>query len=87
MTGKISSVLASCFAVTILYIIYVEANPAIATSYDALEICIENCAQCKKMLGAWFEGPRCAESCIKFKGKMIPECENFASIAQFLNKL
>nr|QKX95852.1 eclosion hormone [Heortia vitessoides] len=62
-------------------------SPAIATGYDAMEICIENCAQCKKMLGAWFEGPLCAESCIKFKGKLIPECEDFASISPFLNKL
>ncbi|XP_063827335.1 eclosion hormone [Ostrinia nubilalis] len=65
----------------------VAASPAIATGYDAMEICIENCAQCKKMLGAWFEGPLCAESCIKFKGKLIPECEDFASISPFLNKL
>ncbi|XP_045767681.1 eclosion hormone [Maniola jurtina] len=64
-----------------------DANPAIATGYDPLQICIENCAQCKKMLGAWFEGPLCAESCLKFKGKLIPECEDFASIAQFINRL
>nr|QZU75263.1 eclosion hormone [Antheraea pernyi] len=66
---------------------FVECNPAIAMGYDPLEICIENCAQCKKMLGAWFEGPLCAESCIKYKGKLIPECEDFASISAFLNKL
>ncbi|KAL0832230.1 hypothetical protein ABMA28_001680 [Loxostege sticticalis] len=65
----------------------VASSPAIATGYDAISICIENCAQCKKMLGAWFEGPLCAESCIKYKGKLIPECEDFASISQFLNKL
>nr|ALM30319.1 eclosion hormone precursor [Chilo suppressalis] len=63
------------------------ASPAIATGYDSVGICIENCAQCKKMFGAWFEGPLCAESCIKFKGKLIPECEDFASISPFLNKL
>ncbi|CAH0723274.1 unnamed protein product, partial [Brenthis ino] len=65
----------------------VSASPAIAMGYNPMEICFENCAQCKKMLGAWFEGPLCAESCIKFKGKLIPECEDFASIAPFLNKL
>ncbi|CAK1579554.1 unnamed protein product [Parnassius mnemosyne] len=66
---------------------HVKSNPVIANGYDPMEICIENCAQCKKMLGAWFEGPLCAKSCIKFKGKLIPECEDFASISPFLNKL
>ncbi|VVC89799.1 unnamed protein product [Leptidea sinapis] len=87
MSCKITAIFASVAAVFVLNSIDVEANPAIATGYDLLEICIENCAQCKKMLGAWFEGPLCAESCIKFKGKLIPECEDFASIAPFLNKL
>jgi len=38
-------------------------------------------------LGAYFEGPLCADACVKFKGKMIPDCENIDSIAPFLNKL
>ncbi|XP_022165934.1 eclosion hormone-like [Myzus persicae] len=50
-------------------------------------LCIRNCAQCKKMLGAYFEGPLCADACVKFKGKMIPDCENIDSVAPFLNKL
>ncbi|XP_050535512.1 eclosion hormone [Daktulosphaira vitifoliae] len=50
-------------------------------------MCLRNCAQCKKMLGAYFEGPLCADSCVKFKGKMIPDCENFDSVSPFLNKL
>ncbi|CAB3235934.1 unnamed protein product [Arctia plantaginis] len=65
---------------------HVSCSPAIAT-YDPLGACIENCAQCKKMFGAWFEGPLCAQSCIEFKGSLIPECENLASISRFLNKL
>ncbi|XP_013142371.1 PREDICTED: eclosion hormone [Papilio polytes] len=64
-----------------------KGNPAIATGYDPMDICIENCAQCKKMLGSWFEGQLCAESCIKYKGKLIVECEDFASISPFLNKV
>ncbi|XP_041968406.1 eclosion hormone isoform X2 [Aricia agestis] len=83
--------MAAKFAVFVLLAVAllsgVRANPAIAMGYDPLELCIENCAQCKKMLGAWFEGPLCAESCIKYKGKLIPECEDFASISPFLNKL
>ncbi|CAH0674083.1 unnamed protein product [Spodoptera exigua] len=88
MAGKITA--AFFVFVTIAFLAnigFVVGNPAIATGYDPLEVCIENCAQCKKMLGAWFEGPLCAESCITFKGKLIPECENFASISPFLNKL
>ncbi|XP_060872875.1 eclosion hormone-like [Metopolophium dirhodum] len=50
-------------------------------------LCIRNCAQCKKMLGAYFEGSLCADACVKFKGKMIPDCENIDSVAPFLNKL
>ncbi|CAH3994146.1 unnamed protein product [Pieris brassicae] len=86
MTGKISP-LFTFVAILIICIINIEANPAIATGYDPLEVCIENCAQCKKMLGAWFEGHLCAESCLEMKGKRIPECENFASIAPFINRL
>ncbi|XP_049871142.1 eclosion hormone [Pectinophora gossypiella] len=87
MAGKITAVALVTLAACLASLDYVSCNPAIATSYDQMEICIENCAQCKKMLGAWFEGPLCAESCIKFRGKRIPECEDFASISPFLNKL
>ncbi|CAH2085350.1 unnamed protein product [Euphydryas editha] len=69
---------------TVVLASIITRNPP---GYDPLEICIENCALCKKMLGAWFEGPLCAESCIKYKGKLVPECEDYASIAPFLNKL
>jgi len=57
----------------------VEANP--------LAVCIRNCAQCKKMFGDYFEGQMCADWCVKFKGKLIPDCEDIDTIAQFLNKL
>ncbi|CAG9810319.1 unnamed protein product [Chironomus riparius] len=53
--------------------------------YDIVGICLKNCAQCKKMFGGFFEGQLCAESCVKFKGKVIPDCEDLASIAPFLN--
>ncbi|VEN56546.1 unnamed protein product [Callosobruchus maculatus] len=56
----------------------IEANP--------VGICIRNCAQCKKMFGPYFEGQLCADACIKFKGKLIPDCEDITSIAPFLNK-
>ncbi|VVD02285.1 unnamed protein product [Leptidea sinapis] len=80
--GKILAILAIAYMISIA-----TASPAIAAPYDPMEICIENCAQCKKMLGKWFDGPLCAESCIKFRGKLIPDCEDFGSIASFLNKI
>ncbi|KAK4883502.1 hypothetical protein RN001_006821 [Aquatica leii] len=63
-----------CFATFLL----TDANP--------IGICIRNCVQCKKMFGPYFEGQLCADACVKFKGKMIPDCEDITSIAPFLNK-
>lgn len=39
------------------------------------------------MFGDYFQGQACAESCLKFKGKAIPDCEDVPSIAPFLNAL
>ena len=66
-----------------------EASPQldILGGYDFLGVCINNCGQCKKMYGAYFEGQKCAEACIKFKGKIIPDCEDIDSIAPFLGKI
>lgn len=55
--------------------------------YDMIGVCINNCAQCKRMFGEFFEGHLCAEACIQFKGKMVPDCEDINSIAPFLTKL
>ncbi|XP_055908644.1 eclosion hormone [Eupeodes corollae] len=52
---------------------------------DYIQVCLNNCAQCKKMFGDYFQGQTCAESCLKFKGKAIPDCEDIGSIAPFLN--
>ncbi|XP_065078945.1 eclosion hormone-like [Ochlerotatus camptorhynchus] len=66
-----------------------DSNPQIDIlgGYDLLGVCINNCAQCKKMFGEYFEGHLCAESCIQFKGKMVPDCEDINSIAPFLTNL
>ncbi|XP_065078980.1 eclosion hormone-like [Ochlerotatus camptorhynchus] len=55
--------------------------------YDFLGVCINNCAQCKKLYGAYFDGQLCADACIKFRGKIIPDCDDIGSITPFLNKL
>ncbi|BES91934.1 eclosion hormone [Nesidiocoris tenuis] len=54
---------------------------------NTVGVCIRNCAQCKKMFGAYFQGELCADTCLKFKGKLIPDCEDVTSIGPFLNKL
>lgn len=54
--------------------------------YDFLGVCIRNCAQCKKVYGVYFDGQFCAESCVKFKGKISPDCEDISSIAPYLSK-
>ncbi|XP_055598874.1 eclosion hormone-like [Uranotaenia lowii] len=75
--------------VVILLTNSVEANPQLDLlgGYDMIGVCINNCAQCKKMFGEFFEGHLCAEACIQFKGKMVPDCEDINSIAPFLTKL
>ncbi|XP_076288242.1 eclosion hormone isoform X2 [Lasioglossum baleicum] len=53
----------------------------------AVGVCIRNCAQCKKMFGPYFLGQSCADSCVKYKGKMIPDCEDERTIQPFLQVL
>lgn len=38
------------------------------------------------MFGPYFEGQLCADACVKFKGKIVPDCEDITSIAPFLSK-
>lgn len=59
--------------------------PDIIEAYDGIGVCIRNCAQCKKMLGSYFEGQLCADSCVKYRGTVIPDCEDIESITPFLN--
>ncbi|GIX95279.1 eclosion hormone [Caerostris darwini] len=54
---------------------------------SATWMCINNCAQCKRTYGAFFEGQRCAESCIKYRGLLMPDCNDISTISGFLNKL
>ncbi|XP_024214295.1 eclosion hormone [Halyomorpha halys] len=69
-------------AVMLLSCLCAELVPA-----NQVGVCIRNCAQCKKMFGAYFEGQLCADTCLKFKGKLIPDCEDVASIGPFLNRI
>ncbi|CAB0020815.1 unnamed protein product [Nesidiocoris tenuis] len=65
----------------------VRTMPTLIFSANTVGVCIRNCAQCKKMFGAYFQGELCADTCLKFKGKLIPDCEDVTSIGPFLNKL
>ncbi|XP_012525161.1 eclosion hormone [Monomorium pharaonis] len=49
-------------------------------------VCIRNCAQCRKMFGTYFMGQKCADFCVKYKGKLIPDCEDEFSIRPFLQE-
>lgn len=35
------------------------------------------------MFGNFFEGQRCADSCVKYKGKIIPDCEDIGMLKNF----
>ncbi|XP_014100412.1 eclosion hormone [Bactrocera oleae] len=93
-----STVVVAAIAVVLISVLSttVEGMPSIGhygkrfdamSGIDFIQICLNNCAQCKKMFGDYFQGQTCAESCLKFKGKAIPDCEDIGSIAPFLNAL
>ncbi|XP_068083663.1 eclosion hormone [Anabrus simplex] len=74
-------------AVAIALLLLLTATTYVLADASAIGVCIRNCAQCKKMFGTYFEGQLCADACVKFKGKLIPDCEDINSIAPFLNKM
>ncbi|XP_033226440.1 eclosion hormone isoform X2 [Belonocnema kinseyi] len=55
-------------------------------SFNHIGTCLRNCAQCTKMLGPYFEGALCADTCVKLKGKIIPDCEDANSIEPFITR-
>ncbi|KXJ81787.1 hypothetical protein RP20_CCG017791 [Aedes albopictus] len=67
---------------------HVQSNPAVDLfgGYEIISVCMTNCAQCKRMYGTFFNGQLCAEACLEFKGKIVPDCEDIGSIAGFLNR-
>ncbi|XP_015122551.1 eclosion hormone [Diachasma alloeum] len=71
--------------IAVLVIVYLTTSAG--ATKDRVGTCIRNCAQCKRMFGEYFEGQRCAESCLKFKGKSIPDCEDINTIEQFIHRV
>ncbi|KAG8196761.1 hypothetical protein JTE90_014494 [Oedothorax gibbosus] len=55
-------------------------------SLNPTNVCLKNCAQCKLTFGSYFNGPKCAESCIKYRGLLMPDCNDVKTIHGFLNK-
>ncbi|KAL5287619.1 Eh family protein [Megaselia abdita] len=51
---------------------------------DFITVCLSNCLQCKEVFGEIFLGQKCEESCLKFRGRAVPDCENYNSIAPFI---
>ncbi|KAH8382253.1 hypothetical protein KR009_002559 [Drosophila setifemur] len=81
-------ILCTLVAVALCLVHFGTAVPAIGHfTHKRFGVCLNNCVQCKTMLGDYFQGQTCALSCLKFKGKAIPDCEDIASIAPFLNAL
>ncbi|XP_026462480.1 eclosion hormone [Ctenocephalides felis] len=73
------------FCVLILCTLSISvATPAYSVGLDYMGICVRNCAQCKRMFGNYFDGPACADSCLRFRGKIVPDCEDLRSIEPFL---
>ncbi|KAF8787242.1 Eclosion hormone like protein [Argiope bruennichi] len=72
--------------VFLVIVLFMEAFPE-CYGRSPTWMCISNCAQCKRTYGAFFEGQRCAESCIKYRGLLMPDCNDISTISSFLNKL
>ncbi|XP_043474566.1 eclosion hormone [Leptopilina heterotoma] len=73
----------------VLLICFIASSFLILTSSASLAhvgTCLRNCAQCTKMLGPYFEGSLCADTCVKLKGKIIPDCEDVNSIEPFITR-
>uniref|UniRef100_A0AAG5DQR1 Eclosion hormone n=1 Tax=Anopheles atroparvus TaxID=41427 RepID=A0AAG5DQR1_ANOAO len=73
--------------VTLDTIVHSKPQFDLLGGYDTFGICFNNCAQCKKLYGVYFEAERCAQTCITYRGKTIPDCEDVQSIAPFLISL
>ncbi|KAG8258760.1 eclosion hormone-like [Homalodisca vitripennis] len=53
----------------------------------SISVCINNCGQCKEMLGSYFNGQACAEFCLATDGFFSPDCNNPTTVRNFLKRL
>ncbi|XP_025265148.1 eclosion hormone [Camponotus floridanus] len=68
----------------VVFAVFCFTTPSMADTERNIGVCIRNCAQCKKMFGSFFIGQKCADYCIKYKGKRFVDCEDEFSIQPFL---
>ncbi|GIX86595.1 hypothetical protein CEXT_583571 [Caerostris extrusa] len=66
LAGNIEQTMLHVTGILFLFLLLHTVHESCARS--ATWMCINNCAQCKRTYGAFFEGQRCAESCIKYRG-------------------
>ncbi|XP_022905608.1 eclosion hormone [Onthophagus taurus] len=56
------------------------------TEADSVPVCIRNCVQCKQMLGVYFQGRACGDSCVVSNGREVPDCNNPRTLGVFLKR-
>lgn len=72
---------------TVVSLVLLSSFGEASSSLSRVKICFKNCGQCKRMLGDYFDGRRCADHCISQKGRFIPDCHDIYSISEFLSRL
>ncbi len=58
---------------------------AASTTGTARSACFRACRTCQQMYGRHFEGHLCAHTCVRLRGRAVPDCADLASIAPFLD--
>ena len=52
---------------------------------ERISACLHSCHVCEQMYGDHFEAHICAGTCRDLKGRLPPDCGNYASIAPYLD--
>ncbi|KYN12614.1 Eclosion hormone [Trachymyrmex cornetzi] len=84
LSNRIMVLLIMVFAILCFTVSTNAERNIVCTNWLCTGVCIRNCAQCRKMFGVYFMGQKCADFCMKYKGKLIPDCEDEYSIRPFL---
>ncbi|XP_071538066.1 eclosion hormone-like [Panulirus ornatus] len=61
-------------ALLVLSVVMALLLPSVTAAPNKVTVCIKNCAQCKEMYHAHFEGGLCADFCLESKGRSMPDC-------------
>ncbi|KAK2587710.1 hypothetical protein KPH14_003823 [Odynerus spinipes] len=74
----------SSFRFTLFIALSIAFLTVVSSQPEWFGICIRNCAQCQQIFEHWFDGVKCANACLEYKGKLTPDCANENSIGPFL---